>query len=630
MLNIPTTDILTPIKGEVEKPIMTDHSETAEISFQSVIAAEDIDTDALIPVSNLPLVPQTHLNSKADLVSLAAAFPAFITLPETVPETVPEPEPDTAVKTTPDTMPDPVLPPQGDRLDTPLIMLAAETDGGRGDARSIVSATPAYTTESRRNEQGAIPIAVVSDQITITNGTTDVPVTGKEGAANELRPAETELPLFGGALTGRPPKDMPVLAHINIAGPTKEETADSAAPVKRNRPTAVSANTILANDALPKLPVNSSEGLLSLVDLSKAREISPEKTQIIQQTLNAAQTQSRPIESPNGWLQQPATEFVGDGAMAPKFVPVPFQGSAPSPIQMPSVDQPDLARPSTTQLPQNPSEGTTRPEMLLKEVQIPVQGPRSQENQLQLQPAMAAPVQPVQPLVTQLPPIGIAPQAASSPIAERHSAKLNSQPTPVPQARASSSSNSTKTASSFDMGPTLPMTETITTEALEPLSTPELMPFEAKSADSTSLLRHDVNMNRPEVMRHVAQQLVEVARQMPDRPVELALNPEELGRVRLTFTTTEGGIHVAVMAERGETMDLLRRHIETLAQEFREMGYKDVNFEFSRNGQNEAQNGETDAQSSADQDTASGTPQTQDLAPIQLSLEPSAGLDLRL
>ena len=174
----------------------------------------------------------------------------------------------------------------------------------------------------------------------------------------------------------------------------------------------------------------------------------------------------------------------------------------------------------------------------------------------------------------------------------------------------------------------MPLSETTKAGTVEPLSDPEFVPFDVKSADSLTNLRQDANINRPEVMRHVAQQLAEVARRMPDRPIELALNPEELGRVRLTFTTTDGGIHIAVMAERGETMDLLRRHIETLAQEFRELGYKDVNFEFSQNGQNDAQNGEADAHSNADPDVAPA--QTQSLAPVQLSLEPSTGLDLRL
>jgi len=158
--------------------------------------------------------------------------------------------------------------------------------------------------------------------------------------------------------------------------------------------------------------------------------------------------------------------------------------------------------------------------------------------------------------------------------------------------------------------------------------TPDLIALESRAADSTTMARHDTITHRPEVGRHIAQQLAEVARQMPDRPVELTLNPDELGRVRLTFTMSDSGIHVAVIAERGETMDLMRRHIETLAQEFRDMGYKDVNFDFSRNGQGNSDNTDPNPD---DPDTQTQTPtETQTLAPVQLSLEPSTGLDLRL
>lgn len=602
MINIPTTEILTPITGEGGKPTTQDHSETAEVSFQSVIAAEDIGLDALIPVSNQPLILQTHRKPKTDLVSVAAAFPDFITLPDNAPETVSE----TSPKPASETVSDPVLPPQGERLPSPLIVRAVEMSGNRGVAHPIVLDTPAISTEPPHNELVAIPVPDV------------------------LRPTETELSHVVANLTKQPPNDMPVLIQYNIADPTKEENAVSAAPAKRIAPTG--APTIAANSdaAVPKLLVNSSEGLLPLVDVPKVSEGSQEKPPIIQHLQNAPQVQGRPIESANVGSQKPTTGFVGDRSIVPNSVPAPVQGTAPNPFPATTVDQPDLARAPASPQPQNQSEITTRPEMPQKEIQTPVQGLQSQEKQPQPQPAVTAKVQTVQLLPTQLPPVGLTPQATSSPIAEKHSAKLNGQPLPIPQTRAPTSRNSIQTAPRSDLGSKLPVAETITTVALEPLSTPELMPFEAKSADSTSVLRHDVNINRPEVMRHVAQQLTDAARQMPNRPVELALNPEELGRVRLTFTTTDGGIHIAVMAERGETMDLLRRHIETLAQEFREMGYKDVNFAFSRNGQNEAQNGETDAQNSADSDTASGTTQAQTLAPVQLSLEPSAGLDLRL
>ncbi len=41
-------------------------------------------------------------------------------------------------------------------------------------------------------------------------------------------------------------------------------------------------------------------------------------------------------------------------------------------------------------------------------------------------------------------------------------------------------------------------------------------------------------------------------------------------------------------------MDLLRRHIDALAQELREIGYEDVSFDFAQNGhaQDGAQDGE--------------------------------------
>jgi len=133
---------------------------------------------------------------------------------------------------------------------------------------------------------------------------------------------------------------------------------------------------------------------------------------------------------------------------------------------------------------------------------------------------------------------------------------------------------------------------------------------------------------RAELPRHVAQQLAEIARQMPERPIELALNPDELGRVRMTFSMSDGGINVAVVAELGETMELLRRHIDTLAQEFRNLGFRDVSFDFSRNGQENTNGDDTDQEHNANSDTPPAMAESQ--TPIQLSLEPQSGLNLRL
>lgn len=78
----------------------------------------------------------------------------------------------------------------------------------------------------------------------------------------------------------------------------------------------------------------------------------------------------------------------------------------------------------------------------------------------------------------------------------------------------------------------------------------------------------------------LAPQLALAARSLPDGPVEIRLSPPELGRVRLTLRTGEAGITVAVLAERGETLDLLRRSIGLLEQELRDLGYANPGFSF--------------------------------------------------
>lgn len=77
------------------------------------------------------------------------------------------------------------------------------------------------------------------------------------------------------------------------------------------------------------------------------------------------------------------------------------------------------------------------------------------------------------------------------------------------------------------------------------------------------------------------QAITDAAVSLKDRPIELSFSPEELGRVRLTLQHNEGNMIVAISAERPETQDLLRRHIEILASQLREIGFQDVSFDFS-------------------------------------------------
>jgi len=94
----------------------------------------------------------------------------------------------------------------------------------------------------------------------------------------------------------------------------------------------------------------------------------------------------------------------------------------------------------------------------------------------------------------------------------------------------------------------------------------------------------------------IAQQIAVSVSASEGGQTDLRLNPEELGRVRLSLSGGEGILTVSITAERPETADLLRRHIDSLAREFAAMGYEDVGFHFE---------GET----SRDRDQGRGGPQ---------------------
>ncbi|MFC7702623.1 flagellar hook-length control protein FliK [Plastorhodobacter daqingensis] len=80
--------------------------------------------------------------------------------------------------------------------------------------------------------------------------------------------------------------------------------------------------------------------------------------------------------------------------------------------------------------------------------------------------------------------------------------------------------------------------------------------------------------------RGVVEQVAQALSMRGDGQVELQLSPEELGAVRLRLGGSNGDIVVLVQADRPETLDLFRRNIEALAQEFRAIGYGSVSFQF--------------------------------------------------
>ena len=139
--------------------------------------------------------------------------------------------------------------------------------------------------------------------------------------------------------------------------------------------------------------------------------------------------------------------------------------------------------------------------------------------------------------------------------------------------------------------------------------------------------------NRIELPNRVAMQLADAARQLPDKPVEITLTPEELGKVRLSFHVSENGaMQVVIATERPETLDLLRRNIDSLAAEFKDLGYANSGFSFESFDQG-TQKGDSSRfigfgdlgateSSGGDIDTRPD--------PVRLTLGGTSGMDLRL
>lgn len=121
-------------------------------------------------------------------------------------------------------------------------------------------------------------------------------------------------------------------------------------------------------------------------------------------------------------------------------------------------------------------------------------------------------------------------------------------------------------------------------------------------------------LQRTDLPQHIAMQIAASAqRGGTDRPVDIVLNPAELGRVRLSLSSTDGVMSVTVIAERPETLDLMRRHIDMLAQEFLSIGYGKAQFSFGgghsgQTGQNDGEAGFSSSGGSGQHDPMTATP----------------------
>lgn len=133
---------------------------------------------------------------------------------------------------------------------------------------------------------------------------------------------------------------------------------------------------------------------------------------------------------------------------------------------------------------------------------------------------------------------------------------------------------------------------------------------------------------RAELARAAAGQMsASIATRPGSGTVEIALNPEELGRVSISLNGREDGLVIAIAAERPETLDLMRRHLSVLSSEFQKLGYKEMSFDLGMSGGSQRHQNTRNSGSAFDTGPGSEAPDA-NLPPRPAA--PARGLDLRL
>ena len=135
---------------------------------------------------------------------------------------------------------------------------------------------------------------------------------------------------------------------------------------------------------------------------------------------------------------------------------------------------------------------------------------------------------------------------------------------------------------------TLPIaTDPVVQNVVPPVAMPMRVPgTEAHTSDTQPAPAFDPSPQQThDLPRHLPAALAKAASGVDkDDRVELLLDPVELGKVRFELSSSADRVQVNVSVERPETLDLLRRNIETLRAEFRDAGFDAATLSFSQWG----------------------------------------------
>lgn len=123
-------------------------------------------------------------------------------------------------------------------------------------------------------------------------------------------------------------------------------------------------------------------------------------------------------------------------------------------------------------------------------------------------------------------------------------------------------------------------------------------------------------------------QVAEGMARLSEGTIDIRLSPDELGHVRMQLVASETGMTVHVSADRPETLDLLRRHIDQLERDLADAGYESASFSFS-DGKNDGNRERGDGKPLTDRDRAVAGAETPQPTSSPVAMTRTDRLDLR-
>lgn len=156
-------------------------------------------------------------------------------------------------------------------------------------------------------------------------------------------------------------------------------------------------------------------------------------------------------------------------------------------------------------------------------------------------------------------------------------------------------------------------------------------------ANRSTSMPSTIHMHDRSVEQAALRQVAEVVNQSraAGGATEILLSGGELGRLHMTVVQEGGNLAVTLTAERPDTLDLLRRNIDLLAQDLQDMGFQSPNFSFRHGAGQGAADLQADPDGAMPEATrppgfASRPPIQPLLHAVQPESASAGGLDLRL